>query len=333
MSKLILHIGTHKTATTTIQNVLWGNRTILGKNGIEYPKLGYNTKFDITGHHGIIFDWLTLPPVYKLPMDSRRTLTALANDYGDSDVTVVLSSEEFSRFGPNKVDFAEFRDCVSAFDRIEVICFLRTQWQLLQSTYLELSKKSVVQRTPQIAAGAKKNGHVSGVYMDFNLLLDHLLLNFSEDEITLVDMAAAKGSDGGIMGEMLRLIGAGLNVDQLEFGDERAANVSPMPLASWMANIASEPKVAPNWLIDDAAHVLKSRHGEDVTTCLLSRGEVHDLNSHFMPLNRALAERRAPYQPGFSVTENDGSSVDVFREDVRALEWTAMTRRVTAPRL
>ena len=37
MGRLIVHIGTHKTATTTIQHHLAANRKVLASRGIWYP--------------------------------------------------------------------------------------------------------------------------------------------------------------------------------------------------------------------------------------------------------------------------------------------------------
>ncbi len=37
MKTIILHIGRHKSGTTSLQKSFWGNRDVLQKNGIYYP--------------------------------------------------------------------------------------------------------------------------------------------------------------------------------------------------------------------------------------------------------------------------------------------------------
>ena len=41
MATVYLHIGLPKTGTTSIQNLLWDNRTLLEKHSICYPDLGF----------------------------------------------------------------------------------------------------------------------------------------------------------------------------------------------------------------------------------------------------------------------------------------------------
>ena len=48
--KLILHIGTHKTATTTIQRELNSNHSLLMENGIWYPRYS-EIMPEITDHY------------------------------------------------------------------------------------------------------------------------------------------------------------------------------------------------------------------------------------------------------------------------------------------
>ena len=115
MSKLILHVGTHKTATTTIQDILALNRKKLAKNGLIFPKMGRKS-----GQHGLVADWIALPEEYLFEEGSVAALKALSRDYANSDKTLFLSSEEFSRGDPNQhVDLATIRDLCSGFDEFQ----------------------------------------------------------------------------------------------------------------------------------------------------------------------------------------------------------------------
>lgn len=52
MKTLYLHIGTPKTATTSIQSFCYQNREILEKQGFYYPMFDYHFRiFNLTGMH------------------------------------------------------------------------------------------------------------------------------------------------------------------------------------------------------------------------------------------------------------------------------------------
>ncbi|PYE82165.1 hypothetical protein [Pseudoroseicyclus aestuarii] len=323
MSKVVLHIGTHKTATTTIQDTFWNNAELLAEQGVIYPRMGR-----VTGHHGLVCDWNPhLPPVYRLDAGSRGSFAALAEAYADKDVTVLLSSEELSRADPKAaVDFAEIRRLLSAFDEIEVLCVLRPQWEFLQSSYLEVSKRGAPPRPPQLVDPVIERGSFFGLYVDYTMLLDRLERVFAPEEITFADFAALRAEPDGILGWMLRHLGCDLPASALEAINGGSSNVSPMPLAGWAANLMAEPKAAPPWLIDTAERVIRRQHGEAVRTCLFSRAEFDRLAAHFDARNALLAERRAAVQPDFAVAAADPSRITLHRDRFDC--WHGLARQL-----
>lgn len=328
MAKVILHIGTHKTATTTIQDTFLANAGRLAEHGLIYPALGR-----VTGHHGLVYDWARLPPVYELPEGSRAAFRALAEKHADGEDTLFLSSEEFSRCGEGRVDLAEIRDLLAPFAEIEVVCTLRIQWQFLQSVYLELAKNRTPPRPPQLVKPVIDSGMFAGLCVDYNLLLDRLETVFAPEEITLFDYQSSRSAPGGILGTYLRHLGVALEADTLEKVNEGNSNVSPMPLASWASNILAEPKVATPWLINRATAMLREHFGETVETCLFTDGEIKMLREHFTPLNEALAERRRARQPGFALTEITPPPETVRRDGIDPSFWTRFCRGLVQERL
>jgi len=85
-----IHIGQHKTGTTSIQNFLWGNRAALADAGYGLA----NTGFVGGAHHAICYAFLGLKG-YCDPDAMMATLEAEISD-GPLD-NIVLSSEEFER--------------------------------------------------------------------------------------------------------------------------------------------------------------------------------------------------------------------------------------------
>lgn len=325
-SKVVLHIGTHKTATTTIQDTFWENADLLARHGMIYPKYDKHT-----GHHGLVYDWANLPQTYALPGGSRAALAQLAQDHAHKPVTVFLSSEEFSRGDPKgATDFEEVRDLLSAFDEIEVICTLRPQWQFIQSIYLELSKHRNPARPPHLIKAALETGLVAGLWVDYNLLLTNLEKTFAPSEITLLDFDTVRAAPGGVLGTMMRHVGLEIGADDLVAVNGGASNVSPRPVTGWTCNVLSEPHVAPRWLLDLVDEAVDLEFPDKQQSCLFTREELRRLEAHFTPLNEALQTRRRDVQPDFALSVPDRGKLEVFRNAIPASLWVRIGRRQTA---
>lgn len=324
MSKVVLHIGTHKTATTTVQDMFWTNSDLLAQHGLVYPRLNR-----ASGHHGLVLNWPARPKVYELPEGSLETLAALAKQYAGTDQTLFLSSEEFSR-DRSAAELGQIREALSGFDEIEVICVLRTQWQFLQSVYLEVSKNRLPPRPPQLVQPVIESGMFEGLWVDYNRLLDRLENVFDPEEITLMDFDTCRRAEGGIIGHFLRHLSIDLDPEQLEMVNEGASNVSPMSLASWAANILVEPKVAPEWVVDKAAEAMKLEFGETVKPCLFTREEFRTLKQHYDGVNAKLSKRRAAVQPDFALTPASTDGLTLFRNEIHSAYWVRVARRMVA---
>lgn len=324
MSKVVLHIGTHKTATTTVQDMFWTNTTVLAEHGLIYPRLN-----QATGHHGLVLNWPARPKVYDLPQGSLGTLAELSEQYAGTDQTLFLSSEEFSR-DRSLTELGQIREALSGFDKIEVIVVLRTQWQFLQSIYLEVSKKRLPPRPPQLVKPVIESGSYESLWVDYNTLLDRLETVFAPEEITLMDFDTCRRAEGGIIGHLLRHLAIDLDPGQLELVNNGASNVSPMSLASWAANIVAEPRVAPEWLVDKTVEAMKVEFGEGVKPCLFTREEFRTLKDHFEARNEVLRQRRAAIQPDFALTPATVEGLTLFRNEIHSAYWVRVARRMVA---
>jgi hypothetical protein len=295
MSKAVIHIGTHKTATTLIQDVLAKNRSILKQNNIIYPTIGR-----FSGHHMLASEWIAINQSY-LPIGGHdKTWQYLVNTYANSDKTVVLSSEEFSRAFPTRVNMAELRERLSAFDQVEIVCFLRDQKSFLQSIYLEISKGRHPNLPEVMLEEAKKDYLADGLWLDYNLLYDHLLTAFSKDEITFVPYNKAIESKGGILEGFLKLLGFSLGIETLNLGP-KLSNVSEDPLKIWAANMINAPKPAPEELLQAIQNRLEQLYGTPLKTTLFTPYEVQQFAETFDPLNRSFCARLSDQQPDFEL--------------------------------
>lgn len=324
MARLILHVGTHKTASTSIQKSFFANRKLLAKHGLIYPNIGLTD-----GHHGLVTDWVNLAPVFHLPGGSVAAWKKVAQETAQGDHTVFLSSEEFSRGHPQaRMDLKAIRSWLDPYDEIKVICVLRDQVSFLQSVYLEISKNQAPPLWKTFFQNTLKNGYGAGLFLNYVDLDNHLRSAFAEDEIHYVDYATASGGDG-IRAQMLKLAGCDLDCSQLRgSADISSANVSPDPLTSWVASMIARPNAADAALLALVRDKLREDLGEDRKTSLYVRSEIAKIRKLVAPWNDALHERLATRQPDFALTNPEIPEDSAFRNDLKTSFWVNLTQSI-----
>jgi len=329
MARVILHMGTHKTATTTLQDSFHMNRERLAEQGVIYPAIGRHT-----GHHGLLTDWIALPEAYWLPEGGTCTLKALAARYVDTDKTFLLSSEEFSRGGGQggQVDMAAIRAIFQEYDEITVVFCIRPQWQFLQSVYLEISRDRRPPSPVELVANVIATGQVDGLWCDYGALHTHLCRSFEPEQIRLMDFDVARQHPEGVIGAFLDIIDTSVCAGDLEPLDKHS-NVSPRPLPVWAGQAmlpegvaAAGPKGAD--LLEVLGRVFDLEYGANRPGSIFTRAELGQLNAHFKPLNAALQAKICIYQPEFVLTNKLPEAETIYREDVGAALWVRAARRI-----
>lgn len=95
MSRIILHIGTHKTATTSVQRGLSRNREVLKERGIWYPDYELIGKRNHYAHLGIVNAFSHAHPEMTRE-EAIAYFAAVSEGARDYDVTII-SAEPFFR--------------------------------------------------------------------------------------------------------------------------------------------------------------------------------------------------------------------------------------------
>lgn len=131
MRDCFLHIGTHKTGTTSIQEMMHGGRCKLLQNGFLYPITGILP--GSSGHHNI--SW-------QIRKDRRfsaefGTVEDLLSEIAAFDKDVILSSEDF------ECSFDHLEEFVAGLEsrgrrKVAIIVYFRDQLSYAKSLYLEL---------------------------------------------------------------------------------------------------------------------------------------------------------------------------------------------------
>jgi hypothetical protein len=130
MRQLFLHVGTYKTATTTLQALCAQNRDWLVERGVLYPRLRLERSTGTSVNHRLFAERVLADPRSR----SFRGLPA----YWQAEMVpqleacpsqrVLISAEAFSRLplSPDPAREEMLRRCLSGFD-VRVIVYLRRQ--------------------------------------------------------------------------------------------------------------------------------------------------------------------------------------------------------------
>ncbi|MBN8285752.1 hypothetical protein, partial [Zoogloea sp.] len=124
--RLIAHIGTHKTGSTSIQKALYDARGALRQAGILFPSTDRGPR--PSKHHSI-----NTAAKSGLPEAKDAEYRALMDEFNASGAhTMIVSAEGFSAPTPDVAEF--FARFLPDFD-LEVVCYLRRQDQFVESLY------------------------------------------------------------------------------------------------------------------------------------------------------------------------------------------------------
>lgn len=328
MSRIILHIGTHKTATTTLQQTLHANRVELASSGIIYPDTPPST-----GHHILAADWIDpiIPAGFDFTMPEggpTRMWREIADGHAKSDRTVFISAEAFSRGAPKRMDMKAFRALVAPFEKVELVCVLRDQLSYLQSVYMQLLKNRVPQAFPAFFNESLASGMAAGVWLDFGALYDHVLTGFAPEEVRFMSFNSLKAHPDGVVGAMLDLIPGAPSASSLRAVNGGQSNVSPDPLGGWAACRISAPQKCPPKLIALATRTVKAEFGEDCRTMLYTRQEIERLIAHFEPMNQEFERRVRLIQPDFSLPPLRPKEGDIGRDQIKDSFWVRLAREL-----
>lgn len=155
MSRLLLHIGTHKTATTTIQHFLNRNRESLERRGVFYPSYAIIGAKPHYAHLGMVNALSHQHHLYSFEnaMEFFNEVVRRSRNY---DLTVI-SAEPFYRHADGEASPGQFsparywdnrnayiRRMAGVFPSAEIVVVMRRQVEYVQSLYQEHVKKTAM---------------------------------------------------------------------------------------------------------------------------------------------------------------------------------------------
>lgn len=182
MKTCFIHIGTHKTATTSIQKVLAKKRRLLIKSSVYLPKTGTLVfaplRFVIAkgGHHNIAWNLLGDPRFTNLLGSVEELIAELENS---TYKVAVISSEDFETLA-DRPDI--LKDFVLRLQQrgynVKLILYLRNQIEYMESVYVEALKHGYKEDIDTFFHGVVKHGRhlarTGALYFDYQRLLKQL---------------------------------------------------------------------------------------------------------------------------------------------------------------
>lgn len=297
MRQLILHIGTEKTGTTSLQNDLYRNRAYLAANGV-----GLLSGADLPNNRRIA-SYARLRPAheaYDLQLVSsgpdwrerlRNAVRSEIEAMPASIHTVLVTSEHLhSRL----VDVKEVQRVADIFTGLfgstRVVVYLRRQDKLATSLYSTALRAGWTHTSPFKDGAAAAQGH----YYDYGGLLSRWGQVFGRDSITARIFEPRQFEGGSLHSDFLHACGlpglaAGWQVGQQQNEALPAPVASTVlafnqALASLGAGRESEPANALRWQL---IHSLSSMFSGP--SLVPQRQQAQEFMSHFRASNDAVA--------------------------------------------
>lgn len=118
LERVILHIGRHKSGTSSLQHCLNRNSKLLAAAGVLYPLYGRNGK---VAHHDIAK--ALNPNLQNTPIDPVHIANNILQERHNEEATIIISSEAFQ----NICDLTYVKEFLTALhpEHITIICYFR----------------------------------------------------------------------------------------------------------------------------------------------------------------------------------------------------------------
>jgi hypothetical protein len=227
--KLIIHIGTEKTASTSLQYFFDANRQVLTKHGVYFcSSLGRRNHRKLVAacmDHSKTDMWIN-----ERDLGSSKKRTKFANrvkmDFAeemsqlpDGVETVLISSEQFHSRLTMESEIVFLREFLEGyFDSIDIVVFLRRQSSVLQSkytTYLQAGGRKSFRQYFQM----EKDLNIS--YYNYAKFLSLWRLGFGGADIKIREFSRSRFYGGHVCYDFLNSIDATLPLSGFTLPEEQ----------------------------------------------------------------------------------------------------------------
>ena len=219
---LTLHIGTHKTGTSSIQACMEANRARLRAAGFHYPRCC--SAFD--GNHSPL-----CAAMVRDPRDDRWEGMPGWDDFvaecrQAGAPTVLVSAELFSARLRNRQHALRIRDMFrGVFDTVTVVVYLRRQDEYVRSMYMEAVKHGFFNKARLAPTFAESAAQIAERQGDYLALLRNLDEAFGRENLRVRVFEKGQLRPGGLLPDFLDA--CGIPAAGLDLAAGGLVNVSP----------------------------------------------------------------------------------------------------------
>ena len=219
MNTLYLHIGTHKTATTTIQRFCADNRKVFESKGMVYPDFPFRFPFKGPNRNGLFLGMVYRGSdgVRRKDLEKEYYHQALDIIHGlfEKYPSVLLSNERLWMdlyLKDAKLVRKLVKDSQKHGYQIKMIVYLRRQDSFIESFWSE-TVKELPDRTDTLQE------YISEFeFLDYNAILSKYAELIGEENVIVRRFSDAVKVEGGILVDFMRQLGMELT-DDFEIND------------------------------------------------------------------------------------------------------------------
>ncbi|MCF8360270.1 MAG: hypothetical protein K9H26_16070 [Prolixibacteraceae bacterium] len=222
IKKVFLHIGLHKTASTSIQNSLANSYDRLKNNNFLFPLFYLNNK-RIVNHSIPFFSLFTKNPAnysanFNLNITNRKDIEEVHSNYLNQlkeqikafkGENLIISGEDISRLTCTQLESLKYFlfDLTNAGIEIEVIAFVRNPVDLVLSLIQEMVKHGEVIDDLFFKAAERVKNRYQSTFSKFIEI-------FSKESIKVYRLEDAQKHQNGVCGFFVSVIGGSEELQQ-----------------------------------------------------------------------------------------------------------------------
>ncbi len=218
-----VHIGTHKTGTTSLQVLLAANDALLREAGVFVPQAG-RTAPGSAGHHNLA--WELRPQPHFDPWCGTFEMMLREAAYVSAQ-NVCLTSEEFEFLSFNDAALRRLRDGFLAIGyRPKIIVYLRPQCDYLESLYAEICRDWDI-AFEDFVETIIATGFYGQSWFEYQQLVGAFANVFGREHVIVRPYRAAAPA-AALLREFVGIIAPGLDFERLVLPER----MNPMPAFS-----------------------------------------------------------------------------------------------------
>ena len=311
-----IHIGTHKTGSTSLQYFFLQNRLHLIKQGFFYPEIGIKN----AGHHKIA--WIARNGNESNRL--KKMMARIKNEAEQADCeNVILSSEEFEF-----VHHLEPLKLALAGHHCKIIVFIRRQDTLLESEYNQHVKMPALKYADNIFKFCFD--HDFSQRFNYNYLCNSWCQAFGQENVHPISFDDCSKQPQGLFKSIFDLIKIPAD-EGFDFRHSLQHNTSlPNKATIYLARLNRLPLIAAQH--HEAIRLLNDWFPKKFDRPLLSLNDRKTIWKRCRTTNDALERMfSAKYFNEPSDTEHHGESIDFYNE-FDATVYASLLFRLTIPK-